>query len=76
MSNGSEACCALQICCNNLASAEKALAKILSDNINGETSGPYEDVAACVLKHFDLAPKGTADVFKKIGELAQAHKHG
>jgi hypothetical protein len=59
MSNGSEACCAIGICCPP-ASAERvtALAKILTDNTSGHALTAQE-AAACVLEHFDLAIKGT-----------------
>lgn len=75
MSNGSEACCALGICCPP-ASAEQtaALAKIITDDtdINGKLTAA--DAAACVLEHFDLAPKGTIqDFVKQIARLARKH---
>ena len=58
MSNGSEACCALGICCPP-ASAEQiaGLAKILTDNAaRGKFTA--ESAATVILEHFDLAPKG------------------
>lgn len=58
MSNGSEACCALGICCPPASVQQRnALAKILTDN----AAVPFtaETAAACLLEHFDLAPTGT-----------------
>jgi hypothetical protein len=59
MSNGSEACCALGICCPP-ASAEQteALATIIDHN--NKSKGPLtpHDAALVVLENFDLAPKG------------------
>lgn len=59
MSNGAEMCCAVGICCPP-ASAERvhALAKILEDK-GAMMSVDAHLAAACVLEHFDLAPKGT-----------------
>lgn len=74
MSNGSEACCALGICCPP-ASVERitALAKILTDNTDANKFTPM-DAAACLLEHFDLAPKGTLeDLLRQISKLARKH---
>ncbi len=58
MSNGSEACCALGICCPPASLQQKtALAKILTDNAAAPLTA--ESAAACLLEHFDLAPTGT-----------------
>ncbi len=75
MSNGSEACCALGICCPP-ASAERvsALAKIITDNtdVNGKLSA--EDAAQCILEHFDLAPQGTLQpMLTAVAHLARKH---
>lgn len=58
MSNGSEACCAIGICCPPEAAARvTALAKIISDD--SLVGAQAHAAAVCVLEHFDLAPKGT-----------------
>ena len=75
MSNGSEACCALGICCPP-ASQDRisALAKIITDDtdLNGKLTA--EDAAACVLEHFDLAPQGTLQpLLASVARLARKH---
>ncbi len=76
MSNGSEACCILGICCPP-ASAERvtALAKVITDNtdINGKLTA--EEAATCVLEHFDLAPQGTLlPLMAAVAHLARKHQ--
>jgi len=73
MSNGSEACCALGICCPP-ASAERvaALATIITDNANGPVTAA--SAAACLLEHFDLAPVGTLQpLIDQIAAMAKKH---
>lgn len=73
MSNGSEACCALGICCPP-ASAERkaAVAKILRDNTEAGKFTP-ETAAECMIEHFALAPKSFETVIADI--VGRAKKH-
>jgi hypothetical protein len=73
MSNGSEACCAIGVCCPP-ASAKRshALAAILEDEVGKELVTCLE-AADAFLKHFDPAPKGTSAVFGVVAELVRNH---
>jgi hypothetical protein len=73
MSNGSEECCALGICCPS-ASAERvtAIAQILTDNVTDPLTA--QSAAACLVEHFDLAPVGTlVPLLRQIATLAKKH---
>ena len=75
MSNGQEVCCALGICCPTASEARtEALAKILTDNAQMNKVDAH-DAAHCVLTHFDLAPKGFADMLRAAGNHARQHGH-
>ena len=74
MSNGSEACCALGICCDAASAKQRqALAKILADNC---TVSPMscEEAARIVLDKFDLAPVGSLQAFKDLIVVAVKHQ--
>lgn len=70
MSNGSEACCALGICCPP-AQRRAALVKILCDDGCKE---PFAGSAAdSILSKFALAPKSFEAVVADMMTLAKSH---
>lgn len=72
MSNGSEACCALGICCPPAsASRRDALIKILTDD--GVESGAAGVAADAVLARFALAPKVFESVVSELMHHAKKH---
>jgi hypothetical protein len=76
VSNGSEACCALGICCPPASAAQRAaLALIISDNAPKDRRPlTSEAAAAVVLEHFDLAPKGLQAVLVEAVRLSKHTK--
>jgi hypothetical protein len=72
MSNGSEECCALGICCPPASVQQKnALAKIITDNAASPLTA--DSAAACVLEHFDLAPTGQLQpMLQQIAKMARS----
>jgi hypothetical protein len=74
MSNGSEACCALGICCPAASTPQRqALATMIKDAL-GLEEDYCEQVAAWMLETFDLAPLGTLQALKDaIATMARRH---
>lgn len=73
MSNGSEACCALGICCPDAAGQQTGLVKILVDD--GCEQKVAEDVAASILSRFALAPKSFTAMVAEMVALQKIHGH-
>jgi len=71
MSNGSEACCALGICCPP-AKRKAALVKILMDD--GLDYGSSTSAADSILSRFVLAPESFGAVVDDI--MTHWHSHG
>jgi len=73
MANGSEACCAMGICCPALSAKQRlALAKIIEDGA-GKEQVSCEEAARVVLEKFDLAPVGSLQAFKDLIVVAVNH---
>lgn len=72
MSNGSEACCALGICCPpSSAKRRAALVKIMTDD--GADQRSSEIAADAILSRFALAPKSFEGVIEDL--MGHAKKH-
>lgn len=74
MSNGSEECCALAICCPALSVKQiDILARVMCED-TGLDAAHCRQTADWLLRKYDLAPQGTLQAFKNaISGHAQAH---
>ena len=70
MSNG-EVCCILGVCCPPAAAKEKLATEL--QRIGGGDKATHAACAAWILDTFDLAPKGSLELFKS--EIARMAKH-
>lgn len=69
-----EVCCILGVCCPQGSTEQRdALATELVKDAVCSEHDEAKNVAAWVLKHFDLAPPGSLSVFK--GEIARLVRH-
>ena len=75
MSNGSEACCAVGVCCPP-AARKAALVKILVDNTDPPLSADQASTAAeVILGGFSLAPKTFEPLMEELVGMWKAHGH-
>jgi len=74
MSNGSEACCALGICCPPLSAKQiDTLARAMAED-TGMSVEYCQTAADYILHKFDLAPQGSLEQFKHdIATMARKH---
>lgn len=73
MSNGSEACCILSICCPPAAARTKLVSEMAL--ASGATSDHCEKIADFLLERFAMAPKSFQTVIDDLISLHIAHGH-
>ncbi len=71
MSNGSEACCILGICCPPAAAREKLIVEM--QTVSGYDRDGCEKIADFLLERFALAPKSFATVVQDIVHLKKTY---
>lgn len=71
MSNGSEACCILGICCPPAAAREQLIRELQA--VSGYDRKGCESIADFLLDRFAFAPKSFATVIDDIVRIHKAH---